>query len=382
MNELKGFWSYVHADDEADGGRVYQLARDVKKQYEMLTGEEIELFVDRDNIRWGEAWRNEIDLMLSSVAFFIPIITPRFFQSPECRRELQIFAHKAENLGIKDLVLPLLYVNFPEFREEETGDELIQLIKSFQWRDWTELRFLELESKGYRKGVAQLAERLVDANRQSEKAKTVEITQLEQATRENEDNLPGVIDKLATFEEEIVKLPNTLDSLSQDIQQISQIMQNATNDIHKADKQNKGFAGRLVIAQRMAKQLSEPTERICAKSSDYASQIHSVDDGVRTFIERAPLEIEKNPDDKQNICEFFNSIRKFDNATFDAIEGTRNMINATEPFGQLSRDLRPVVRRLKQDLTNLIESMEVSGEWVELINATGILCEETTTQID
>ncbi len=157
MNELKGFWSYVHVDDEADGGRICQLTRDVKKQYEMLTGEEIELFVDRDNIRWGEAWRNEIDSRLSSVAFFIPIITPRFFQSPECRCELQTFAHKAENLGIKDLVLPLLYVNFPEFREEETGDELIQLIKSFQWKDWAELRFSELESKGYRKGVAQLA---------------------------------------------------------------------------------------------------------------------------------------------------------------------------------------------------------------------------------
>lgn len=48
MAELAGFWSYVHADDDADGGRVARLARDVVEQYEMLIGEKIGLFLDRD----------------------------------------------------------------------------------------------------------------------------------------------------------------------------------------------------------------------------------------------------------------------------------------------------------------------------------------------
>jgi len=52
--ELKGFWSYVHADDDADGGRVSRLAHDVAAQFEMLTGEKIDLFLDRDDIEWGE----------------------------------------------------------------------------------------------------------------------------------------------------------------------------------------------------------------------------------------------------------------------------------------------------------------------------------------
>jgi hypothetical protein len=39
--DLKGFWSYVHADDDADGGRVSRLAQDVVEQFEMLTGETI-----------------------------------------------------------------------------------------------------------------------------------------------------------------------------------------------------------------------------------------------------------------------------------------------------------------------------------------------------
>ncbi|HAF62777.1 MAG TPA: hypothetical protein DCK95_10700 [Anaerolineaceae bacterium] len=177
--------------------------------------------------------------------------------------------------------------------------------------------------------------------------------------------MPGIIDKLATFEEEIVKLPNTLDSLSQDILQISHIMQNSADDIKQADNQNKGFAGRRVIARRVAEQLTEPTENIYKKSNNYASQIHSIDVGVRAYIDRAPIEIEETPENKQGFRKFFASIRKFNNEATSMIEGTKTMINATDPLGQLSRDLRPVVRRLKQGLTNLIESTEVSREWVE-----------------
>lgn len=35
------FWSYVVADDRADGGRIVQLAHNQTDQYELLTGETI-----------------------------------------------------------------------------------------------------------------------------------------------------------------------------------------------------------------------------------------------------------------------------------------------------------------------------------------------------
>jgi hypothetical protein len=75
--KLKGFWSYVHRDDYAEGDRISQLARDVVAQFEMLTGETIELFLDKDSIEWGEVWRVKINESLASVAFFIPVMTPR-----------------------------------------------------------------------------------------------------------------------------------------------------------------------------------------------------------------------------------------------------------------------------------------------------------------
>ena len=63
------------------------------------------------------------------------------------------------------------------------------------------------------------------------------------------------------------------------------------------------------------------------------------------------------------------------------IESINKMISNIEPFEQLSRDLRPVMRRLKQGLIIMIESSEVSKDWVELIDETGIICEESDTPI-
>lgn len=61
MGISQGFWSYVHDDDNAEGGRICRLARDIVDQYQMLTGEEIHLlFQDKEDIQWGDKWRKEI----------------------------------------------------------------------------------------------------------------------------------------------------------------------------------------------------------------------------------------------------------------------------------------------------------------------------------
>jgi hypothetical protein len=168
MSHSQGFWSYVHKDDEADGGRIVSLARDVATQYEMLTGETIDLFLDKDALEWGVNWRDTIDESLASVAFFISVLTPRYFMSPECRRELQFFARQVTRLGIKELVLPLLYVDIPSLHDEAPQDDLLALVRTFQYEDWRDLRFMDITTEGYRRGVSRLASRLVAANRHAE----------------------------------------------------------------------------------------------------------------------------------------------------------------------------------------------------------------------
>ena len=380
MTTSQGFWSYVHDDDRAEGERISRLARDIVDQYQMLTGEEIRLlFLDRDDIEWGNQWRNEIDSSLASVAFFIPVMTPRYFMSPECRRELQFFLRRANDLGIKELILPLHYVNVPMLSDETTEDELIRLLGTFQWEDWRELRFSDVTSGEYRRAIARLAEKLVEANKHAEEATIPIPVQLEEAYEVNEDDSPGSIDILADSEEMLTKLPETLNTMTQDINQIGQIMREATENIQRGDAQGKGFAARLIVARQTASRLSEPVEHIWSLSNVYASQIHSVDSGFRIIIERAPIEIKENPETKSNFCTFFNVVRNMSDSSNQAIESFRNMLTAAEPLERMSRDLRPVLRRLKQGLTILIESTGVTQEWVSLIDAIDITCEDSAT---
>jgi len=60
LNSAVGFWSYVHADDEAEGGRIRRLAERIRNEYSVLTGEDLAIFVDREDIAWGDEWRRRI----------------------------------------------------------------------------------------------------------------------------------------------------------------------------------------------------------------------------------------------------------------------------------------------------------------------------------
>src|SRR4051812_13855319 len=95
-----GFWSYVHADDQAEGGRILALAHHLQEEYALLTGDKLRLFLDRDDLRWGDEWREKLDHALAGVTFFIPIVTPRYFASQECRAELLAFESRARNVGL------------------------------------------------------------------------------------------------------------------------------------------------------------------------------------------------------------------------------------------------------------------------------------------
>lgn len=276
-------------------------------------------------------------------------------------------------------MLPLHYINVPTLSDETTEDELIKLLRTIQWEDWRDLRFSDVSSSEYRRNVARLAEKLVEANKHAEESTIPIPAQIEAAPELNEDDSPGLIDTLADSEEMLTKLPETLNIMTQDITQIGQIMREATDNIKRADAQGKGFAARLIVAKQTASRLSEPTERIWSLSNVYASQLNSVDSGFRLMIERAPIEIKENPDAKSNFCTFFDAVRKMSASSNQAIESFRYMLTVAEPLEKISRDLRPVLRRLKQGLTILIESSGVTQEWVRLIDALDIKCEDSTT---
>lgn len=371
MTPLQGFWSYTHADDEADSGRVAELARDIAAQYEMLTGESIDVFLDRDALEWGNAWQEKVDESLATVAFFVPVLTPRYFLRPECRRELRTFAAQAERLGLSELLMPVLYVDVPALRDDEPSDELIALVKNYQWANWTDLRFKERESCEYRRGVADLAARLVAANEEAAKTPLSPPVPT-QLVSLDEDDEPGLMDRMADAEEALPNWTKTITEIGQVIEQLGELMQAASTQMEDADKRGKGFAGRLTVARKLAGDLNSSADNIIDLGNRFAQELALVDSGIRAIIDLAPNSAATNTEERAQIEEFFTSIRELSAASDEGLEKVALMINEMTPLQQMSRDLREPLKRMKQGLTATVEGRQIITEWVRLIDASQV----------
>ncbi|MFD4422017.1 TIR domain-containing protein [Agromyces sp. NPDC058484] len=365
MSAIDGFWSYVHADDDAESGRISQLARDVAAQFEMLTGESINLFLDRDQLVWGDDWRPKIDASLSSIAFFVPIISPRYFKSKECRRELNFFARQAERLGFKELVLPVLWVDFAGLHEESPADELLTLVGRFQWSDWTALKFAELGTGEYRRAVAQLAERLVHANSAAE-ASTAKLD-IDAVETESEDE-PGTLDKLGVMEESLPQMTGILTQVGAAIEDIGRAMQSATSEIHANQNPSSALANRLRVARNLAGELSTRVDSVRALGSEFATSLNDVDEGVRIIIARAPEESVRDPEARANFEGFFAAIRAMVVQAELGLGAVAQMIAQIEPIEKMSRDLRKPLRILREGLTLFVDGLTVMRGWLTLID--------------
>jgi TIR domain len=155
------FWSYTHDDDKHEAGAIRRLAERIREEYSLITGEELAIFVDREDIAWGDEWKERIDNALVSTTFFMPILSPRYFRREECRRELFAFASQAASLGVDELICPILYVPVDGLAVD-SPDEAFSLVARAQYESWVDLRLCDERSSEHRRAVNQLVNRLAE----------------------------------------------------------------------------------------------------------------------------------------------------------------------------------------------------------------------------
>jgi hypothetical protein len=159
------FMSYVRFDDAHDDGQLTAFRERLAAEVRMQAGVEFPIFQDRNDISWGQHWRQRIEETLDEVALLLVIVTPGLFRSRACRDEVTQFREREQDLGHTDLILPVYYVSAREMDEPELrkADDLASLLWTRQYADWRELRFEPLTSPVVRKQIAQLAIRMRDA---------------------------------------------------------------------------------------------------------------------------------------------------------------------------------------------------------------------------
>jgi hypothetical protein len=156
------FMSYSQFDDKHDGGFLTDFRERLASEVRAYWGQEFKVFQDIKDIGWGADWKARLDEALGTATFLIPIITPNFFQSEACKREVRQFDVHERKLASNDLILPLYYIETPQFEEfaKFKRDHVVSILHRHQSEDWRELRHLPIQDISVQKKIGKLAQQI------------------------------------------------------------------------------------------------------------------------------------------------------------------------------------------------------------------------------
>lgn len=376
-----GFWSYVHDDNEGMHGAIRRVAEHVQAEYGVITGGlTLDLFLDNMKLKWGDKWRDRIREAVEQSTFFIPIITPRYFKSEECRRELMGFADQAQKMGREALIMPLYFVEVPELEAGNSDDPMIKLVADSQMKDWRTLRFLDLTTQPYRLALNELATRLVAISKERETATPAQPAPVEDDEDEQQAvatsppgsssshaNGDGMLEQIVEGEEALPRLVATLSAITQEIETVGELAVEATKDIEGKNSQGAGFKERLAITHRLAKQLDGPVDQLERLTSEYVADLLLVDPAIRHMIGLAT----QPGIDADERADFFSSIGAMIDGSEKGAEGITEMIESMGQATNLSRELDIPLNRLRASLQSMLDSNRRMDTWRAEIDAAG-----------
>lgn len=365
--EAAGFWSYVQQDDEDDHGRIVALSEDLRAQYRLLTAEDLELFVDRESLQWGQAWKKRIDDAIAGTTFFLPVVTPSYFRSPECRRELLKFAREAERLGLGELLMSIYWVRVPELEDkpEQSPDEAIQFVAKYNWQPLLDERLEDRDSSAYRKAVAKLAAKLVERAelaRQVKDAPPTEVVIAEAPKEPDEgDDGPGIIERLAVGEDAMPQAIALLEKIGQQLGGLNEKLERAGADLQAATKRGQGVKAALRITNRLASELTQPADEISATGHEYGKVLAELDTNVNAQLDLFEVIEERSPESDQYLRELVD----LKTAALGMQEGLEEMLASAEPVATFSRSLRAPLEEMRSGVRGVLDGNAVISEWAK-----------------
>ena len=113
----------------------------------------------------GEQWEKKLAEVIGRASFFLPMLSPLFLSSPNCREEVELFVGRERASGRDDMILPVYLVDSPKLEkaEERDQDPVAAEIAKRQRYDWRENAWLPLEQPAARRAVLTLAQAIAAA---------------------------------------------------------------------------------------------------------------------------------------------------------------------------------------------------------------------------
>ena len=196
-----------------------------------------------------------------------------------------------------------------------------------------------------------------------------------QSDNQNDDDTPGTLDRLARFEEVLHgdEFRATTNEIASQIRLVGEIVQQAKTSIDSIEGPDT-FARRVQVLRQVALRLEEPAAQLSTLASNFGALMDDIDEGFNVIVDQAPAEIAADPETREVFVATFNGMRVLSEHSREAYRSTQMMIDSMVPLMKTSRVVRPVLRRLRQSLTVMVDNFQLADNWTHLIEASGIDC--------
>lgn len=353
----KIFVSYSHADNERQGGRVLQVVNALADEYSVLEGEEIQTFVDREAIEWGDGWREQIDSALMDAPFLIAMVSPNFIRSAECRREVLSFVSQTGRSAYK-LLLPILFVDVDDL-SEDSEDELRALIARTQYFDWRDLRLKSAESPEYLGAINLLAERLRKAKRD------VVAIQLDEESKGEAELVDDLTEVLARIDGQLEPWLGAVDFASISLAQWRAIADERFGRIRKLRAQRASAGAILSVYRSFGLTVLPIAKERLAQVRTYSRLTIALDPDVVQAISF----IDNNP-------EFADALQVLRSGVEQAVENIRGDEYSPSGFGtgedakKYSKHLNETIKLMEEGDAMLDEANGIVKSWADRLGIT------------
>lgn len=157
------FFCYARHDDDNENGRVSQLRARIESEVIAVSGRSFKIWQDQHNLRTGSEFDIQIEAVLDSADALLVLVTPSLLNSPYCRREIERFRDRRQYENVPPPIFSILYID--PFDTHNADDQLARYLRSIQFKNWTDLRHEDLDSKHYLRAVNRLANDINEALR-------------------------------------------------------------------------------------------------------------------------------------------------------------------------------------------------------------------------
>lgn len=359
-----GFLSYARHDDDHDGGSLTQFRQTLQGELRSQTGVIIPIFQDRDDILWGQAWSSRLDSGIDGATILIPIVTPSFLTSAACRKELQRFLDREQALGRDDLIFPLYYIRTPPL-ENPGDDPFARVLAERQYRDWRENRFEPVDSPPIRRAIASLAEEIIAAFDRDNGGGGDAASPLPVVDDDPwPDNELGFVERIDLMETAFPAVSITLDRVGGIMKTITEVTEASTEEVERSNRPGSPSGAKLAAIRRFQERLEGPVSDFEAAGAEYEELLAQTTIGLRALVETTVSRAE--PEDAAATRGLADSLVEVETQADVGLKSLEGFYTAVEGLLPLSSTLRPVLKRLMQATSQILESRPVIAEWARL----------------